>query len=187
MTTCFVSQIDGEVVPWGTPEADRFLKSIVLSEKAQLYAMAREIKMADSPKFLLDSLYVSFPIAMYYGATSQLNTKYNLFSKARGMRVIIYALFGAFTAGYYFFLKDFTQAYYERAVDRQLKEISPIFAEGGREFYSKLMSRNIALRSLLGKRGESCFTSLGNEHYLIRQKHLPLSDRKLFFEQGIME
>lgn len=180
-------QIDGEAVAWGTPEADRFLNSIVLSEKAQLYAIAREIKTVNSTKFLLDTSYVGIPIIMYYGCTSQLNMSLNLFSKARGLRIIIYTLFGAFQAGIYFLFKDFTQIYFERKIDKELKEASPILAEGGKEFYSKLMSRNIALRTLLGKRGKSYFTSMGNEHSFIRQKHLPLSDRKLFFEQSLNE
>lgn len=179
-------QVDGEAVAWGTPEADRFLNSLILSENAQLYAMAREIKMAESPKFLLDTFYVLSPVPLYYGFTHQINKQFQLFSRARGIRIIVYTLSAVFMTGYYYFFKDFTQVYFEHSVDKQLKELNPIFAEGGKEFYTKLMSRNVALRSLLGKRGEKYFTTLGNENYLIRQKHMPLSDRKLFFEQSVL-
>lgn len=146
--------------------------------------MAREIKMRESPKVLLELFYVSIPIIAYYGLSTHINERFNLYSKPRPVRVIVYGLLGTFMAAYYCFLQDFTQVYFESKTDRELKEINPIFIEGGKEFYTKLMARNAALRALMGKEGESKFTVFGNENYLIRQRHLPLSDRKAFFEEA---
>lgn len=169
---------------WGTPASQNLLNSLVLSEKAQLYGMAREIKMRESPKVLLELFYGSIPIVAYYALSTHINERFNLYSKPRFLRVAVYGFLGTFMIAYYCFLQDFTQVYYESKTDRELKEQHPIFIEGGKEFYTKLMARNAALRALMGKEGESKFTAYGNENYMIRQKHLPLSERKAFFEEA---
>lgn len=110
----------------------------------------------------------------------------NLYSRPRSMRMVLYLFVTIFAFGNYCFLKDSTQMYYEQYVDEFLKEKDPIFAEGGQEYYEKMLQRNKALRKLLGKEGESRFSVLGNENFFIRQKHLPLLNRKEFFEQNVL-
>lgn len=80
--------------------------------------------------------------------------------------------------------KDALQGFYEEKVDRELKALNPVFAEGGKVFYEKLLERNKALRVLMGKEGESTYTVTGNENFFLRQKHLPLVQRKAFFEES---
>lgn len=141
--------------------------------------------MRESPKALLELFYVSFPLIAYYGLSTHINQRFNLYSKPRPLRVAVYGLLGTFIAAYYCFLQDFTQVYFETRTDKELKETDPIFSEGGKEFYTKLMERNAALRALMGREGESKFTAFGNENYLIRQRHVALSDRKAFFEAAL--
>lgn len=102
------------------------------------------------------------------------------------MRMVLYGFITMFVFGNYCFLKDYTQMYYEHDVDKFLKEKNPIFVEGGREFYEKMLQRNKAFRTLLGKEGESRFSALGNENFFIRQKHVPLIRRKQFFEENLV-
>lgn len=182
---CF--QINYETVPWGTQEADLFLESLILSEKAQLYGIAREIKMSQTPKLLLECVYSTVPVLSYYGITNYFNRKFNLYVRPLPLRLVLYALSSVLVAGQYFMLKDLTQVYFEQKVDEELKEKNVVFVEGGKEMYGKLMARNVALRELMGNAGKKKYTALGNEKTLIRQKHVPLTDRRSFFDQALKE
>ncbi|KRT81873.1 hypothetical protein AMK59_5928 [Oryctes borbonicus] len=173
-------------VPWGTEEATQLLESFILSENAQIYAIAREIKTADSAKSMLDIVYKTLGVLGCYSLSNLINTKLNLYIRPRGMRVALYVLVTAFMYGNYCFFKDFTQIYYEQYVDEFLKNKDPIFAEGGKEYYEKILQRNKALRKLLGREGENRFSSLGNENFFIRQRHVPLLHRKQFFEENLV-
>lgn len=99
----------------------------------------------------------------------------------------MYGLVGLFGFGVYSFCKDYTQVQYDQSVDKELSEKNPIFVEGGKEFYEKSVSRNIALRKLMGRFGEKQYSALGNENFFIRQKCLPLVTRKSFFEEKLKE
>ncbi|RZC34021.1 hypothetical protein BDFB_014741 [Asbolus verrucosus] len=73
-------------------------KSLVLSEKAQMYAMAREIKFRDTQ------------------ANDRHNNCWHLLhgdSKPRIVRLILYCIVGAFSFGSYALCKDVTQVYFE--------------------------------------------------------------------------
>lgn len=143
--------------------------------------------MSQTPKFLCECAYLSLPFLAYYSVTNYFNLKFNLYARPLALRLVLYTLTGSLVLGQYFLLKDFTQMYFEQKVDQELKEKNRIFAEGGKEMYGKLMARNVALRMLLGKEGEKAYSALGNEKSLIRQKHVPLSERKLFFEKALQE
>lgn len=52
-------------------------------------------------------------------------------------------------------------------------------AAAGIRFYDKILKKNVALRNLTG---QNIYTAMGNENYLLRQKSLPLTARKSFFE-----
>ncbi|EFA10319.1 transmembrane protein 177 [Tribolium castaneum] len=175
-------KIRDESVIWESDEGKLLLKSLVLSENAQIYAMAREIKMRDTLKGMLDTVVAVVSWSGMYGISNTLNIKFDLYSKPRPVRIIMYCLVGAFSFGSYVFCKDFSQVYYETQIDKELKEKNPVFAEGGKEFYNKIVARNIALRKMLGKEGERAYTALGNDNYLFRYRHVPVVQRKLFFE-----
>jgi len=178
-------QIMEHSVPWEMEEGRMLLKSLSLSEKAQMYAMAREIQMKQTPKYYTDTFGAVASFIAAYGVGIHLNTKFNLYAKPRSIRFLMYGLLGAFGYCNYVFIKDFSQLHYEQKVDEDLKNKNPIFKEGGKEFYKYILNRNIALRKLMGKVGESNYTPLGNENYLIRQRHLPLVQRKAFFESDV--
>lgn len=164
-----------------------FLKSLVYSEKAQLYGIASEIKMSQTPKFQLDCFYATLPCVSYYAVTNYFNKKFNLYARPLTFRLILYALSATLVVGQYFMLKDLTQTYFEQKIDEELKEKNVVFAEGGKELCGKLMARNVALRELMGAPGKRMFTAYGNETSLIRQKHVPLTERRLFFEKALEE
>ncbi|CAG9824756.1 unnamed protein product [Phaedon cochleariae] len=173
-----------ESIVWDSEIGQQLLNSLFLSENAQLYAMAREIKYRQTGKPMFDVLLSTAACGVTYGVSHHLNQKFNLYAKPLGVRLVVYTLVGLFMIGSYTMSKDMTQMYYEESIDKELKERSTIFAEGGKEYYTKLLERNKALRHLLGKEGERLYSILGNENYFLRNKHLPLVHRKLIFEDN---
>lgn len=176
-------QINQESVIWESDAGKQLLESLVVPENGQIYAIAKEIKLRNSFKLYLDTIYATLACMLAYGGSTKLNEKLNLYNKPRQMRFIGYALMAMFSAGNYIMIKDFTQNYYEEKIDRELKELSPVFAEGGQQFYSQILERNKALRVLMGKEGENVYTVLGNENFIFRHKHRPIVQRKAFFEE----
>lgn len=179
-------KVNLESVVWDSQEGKQLLNSLVLPENAQMYAMAREIKMRNSYKFFYDTFFSGVAVIFVYGLSSFLNRKFNLFLRPRPVRVINYTLVSLLGFGNYALCKDVTQTMYERQIDEELRETHPVFAEGGREFYTKILERNKALRKLMGKEGERTYSVLGNENYFIRSKHMSLVHRKQIFESKDM-
>lgn len=159
----------------------------MLTESAQLFAIAREVLYLKSLKVLFDTCYATAAFIFTYGVAQKINTKYNLYAKPFSLRCLMYGFVGMFGFGLYGFLTDFTQIYYDRYVDRTLCEKNPLFIEGGREFYDKMLQRNRALRKLMGPLGEKYYSIMGNERFFIRQKRLPVLTRRDFYDQKLKE
>ncbi|ENN79896.1 transmembrane protein 177 [Dendroctonus ponderosae] len=169
-------------VVWEMESGKQLLKALVMPEEAQLFAMAREIKMRDSLKFFIDTGYAFLACSLTYLGSTFLNKRFDLLNKPRQVRFLGYTIIALFNLGNYIMCTDLVQTMYEENVDAELKELDPIFAEGGRQFYSHILERNKALRDLMGKEGEAMFTVLGNENTLIRSKHLPIVQRLEYFQ-----
>lgn len=69
---------------------------------------------------------------------------------------------------------------YDGETDEALAALGRGFTEAGVRYYDKLLKKNVACRELTGDDSE--FTAMGNENYYIRNKRLPLTVRKAFFE-----
>lgn len=159
-----------KLASWETESGKKLRKSLIISENAQNFAIAREIKMKETPKLIIDTVIGTTSSFATYAISRAINMKYNLYAKPLLVRMVMYSLVTCFTLGNYFLVKDGSQVYYEEAIDKELKNKSQEFAEGGKEYYTKLLLRNICLRNLLGKEGESLFSPLGNENYFIRMR-----------------
>nr|CAI5825535.1 unnamed protein product [Callosobruchus analis] len=146
--------------------------------------MAKEILYRQSPKPILDVFFAMTSSIGLYGISHHLNTKFNFYAKPRQLRIVMYSFVALFMYGFYAMGKDVSQMYFEEKIDKELKESDTRFAEGGAEYYRKLLQRNIALRSLMGVEGEKRYSVTGNENTLIRTKHLPLVHRMSIFEQS---
>lgn len=100
------------------------------------------------------------------------------------LRVIMYSILGLFGYGLYTLLTDYTQVHYDLETDKKLASLGTDFVTAGYHFYDKLLKKNIAIRKLTG---DSTYTAMGNENFLLRQKTLPLTVRKAFFESKLKE
>ena len=174
-------------VDWARQETEDLAQSLVLSQEAQKFAIAREILNFQEFNKLWDCIVASILFISSYAFCQWIKHKYDMYNKPLASRLILYTVGGFGGVGIYFAQKDFLRKRAERKVDEKLSQISPTYVKGGLEFYSKLLARNIAHRSLLDKHGHELFTEDGNFAYFIRQKTTPITKRKSLFESRIKE
>lgn len=93
--------------------------------------------------------------------------------------MVMYTILSIFGYGLYSLLTDFTQVHYDTAIDKELCDVGPEFMDAGVRFYEKLLKKNISVRNLLG---DASFSAKGNVNSFIRQKTVPLTIRKSYFE-----
>ena len=67
---------------------------------------------------------------------------------------------------------------YEQATDERVTLLGDEYAKGGVEFYTKILQRNVALRSILDDEGAKLFTAFGNDHTFFRTRHVPYTVRR---------
>lgn len=147
----------------------------MLSDSAKKFAIAREIAKSTTNHVTTLSALNGFTIAAYYYMTRTFNRKANLFARPRKIRMTIYTLLGGMVFTTWLFLKDFLTYRWEESADDQVANLSNEYAKGALEFYSKIMQRNVAMRSLLGDEGPKLFTASGNDRETFRTKHVPYS------------
>lgn len=93
----------------------------------------------------------------------------------------MYFILSGFGYGLWALFRDGTQHFYEREADEILSNLGPKVVNAGVGFYEKLLAKNISIRGLSGD--HSVYTSKGNLTFLFRKQHVPLTERKEFFEQ----
>ena len=147
--------------------------SLLLSDSAQKYAIAREVCKANTQNVAVQAFLNMASCYAYYYLTYSFNRKANMFSRPLQLRVTLYTLLGGIVFTTWMFLKDFTTYRWEEDADEKAAGISEEYAQGALEFYSKILQRNLAMRSLLGDEGPKLYTSLGNDRETFRTKHVP--------------
>lgn len=93
----------------------------------------------------------------------------------------MYFILSGFGYGLWALFRDGTQHFYEREADEILSNVGPNMVRAGMGFYEKLLAKNISIRGLSGD--HSVYTSKGNLTFLFRKQHVPLTERKEFFEK----
>jgi len=177
--------IRGQPIDWNSHGGKLLEQSLVLSDDEQVFGILREILQLWNNSVYLNSSYSTGSVVAYYIATNTLNSKLRLFSRPLSLRVVMYGIVGFFMYGVYSFLTDFTQVKYDKGTDETLAALGRTYIEAGIRFYDKILKKNIACRELTGD--ESEYTALGNENFLFRQKRVPLTSRKAFFEEKLKE
>lgn len=160
---------------------------MLLPDPVQKFAICREILATHNPKLFLETSFPLVTVMSTYTISQAVNQKLDLYSKPIALRGILYTLTGLFGIGLYFFLKDYTEVYFEAEVDKQLCDLGPEFIESGVIFYDKLLKRNQALRELMGSEGEKKYSMLGNENFFLRQPRISIVHRKQYFESRLKE
>ncbi|XP_007936365.1 transmembrane protein 177 [Orycteropus afer afer] len=172
--------VHGQRVDWHSPAGARLRDSLTLSHDAQKFALAREVVYLESNVAALQTLPAPACLAGtwvlsvgakqalgLYGGPMTLRAAFNLMAAVVGF------------VAYAFSMDSLTHAL-ETWLDRYTASLSMDYARGGVEFYEKILSCNLALRSLLGRRGEKLYTPSGNiiPRHWFRMKHLPYTARR---------
>ncbi|XP_012251753.2 transmembrane protein 177 [Athalia rosae] len=172
-------------VDWSQTDGKNLLSALTLSEKARKFAIAREIVRCQTIEPILNSMYPPFCILMTYGIARKMNSFMHHLPRSSFLNFIKYSLLGLFFLGNWTCLKDVTSCSFDRDCDVQVAELGEDYLKGGQEFYDKILQRNIALRNLMGKEGVKLYSATGNDEFFIRQKRLPIIQRKLYFDKAI--
>ncbi|KAL3831670.1 hypothetical protein ACJMK2_023393 [Sinanodonta woodiana] len=170
---------------WNTQLGQELLQNCILSRNAKKFGIAREMMYVKSWSVHIEAVNQSFSSLGFFWTVNFLNGRFMLARHTKPwFRVIVYSLCGILWSTVYFLIKDRYNWYLDQQVDRKAAEISKELAEGGVEFYDKILKRNVCMRQMLGPEFERKYTARGNEVIgTFRNRHLPLYDRKVFVSQ----
>ncbi|BFG04325.1 transmembrane protein 177 [Drosophila madeirensis] len=171
-------------INWSSPSGKLLEQAIVLTEDEQIFGLSKAILQLQTYRVLLNSIFPSVSFLMVYTIGHYLNQRLNLFARHGSVRFVLYSILGLFGVGSWTFMKDFNQVATDAEIDKKLATLGPQFVASGASFYDKHLKKNIALRELIG---DDTYTALGNENYMLRQKSMPLTARKLFFLEKLQE
>lgn len=169
-----------EQIKWGSESGKMLEEALVLTEDEQIFGMCRTILQLQTQRVMLNSVFPSLSFLAMYSVGNYLNQRMNLLAKGISLRVVMYSILGMFGFGSWSFMKDYNQVLYDTSIDKQLSALGPEFVDAGIRFYDKLLKKNMALRALTG---DDTYTAKGNENFYLRQKCLPLTIHKAFFEE----
>lgn len=175
-------QINEEPVDWSRNDAKVLLKMSLLSENAQKFAIANEILRIQAEEPYYNSIRLALIIAVLWTLYNAITYRFKLRERNVLLCRTLYSVFPVIGTISWFGIKDYYSYHLDCEHNKILCDMGAEYIKGGQEFYDKTVMRNRALRSLLGKTGENIYTANGNEKAFIRQKHLPLSYRKDFFD-----
>lgn len=180
-------QVNQKSVDWTSEVGKKLADALILPERVQEFAICREILMTQNNKIIYDSVYPFASVFLVYNMAQYVNNKLNLYAKPAMIRVTLYSILTTFGVGTYFLMKDMSEVHFEAQTDKKLCGLGPDYVERGKIFYEKLLSRNQALRELMGKEGESKYSTMGNENFGLRHPRLALVHRKQYFEQQLKD
>ncbi|GLH05077.1 Uncharacterized protein GBIM_10699 [Gryllus bimaculatus] len=174
--------VQNQPVNWFSSCGESFKESLILSEEAKKFLIAREIASVHSPSIFFKTIFPLTTGVIVSALAHQFNKKLKLLERPPRLGGLLYVIFSFFGLGLWVFLHDFTTIQIELEADKIASSLGEEYVKGGLEAYSKLLERNICLRELMGSKGEKSYTATGNDVYFIRQKHLPISHRKAYME-----
>ncbi|XP_041504690.1 transmembrane protein 177 [Microtus oregoni] len=172
--------IHGQRVDWQSPAGTRLRDALTLSHNAQKFALAKEVIYLESNAAALQSLPAPACLAGTWVLSVGVKHALGLYRGPMSLRAAfnLVAIVASFVS--YTFSKDSLTVALEGWLDRRTASLSAAYAQGGVEFYEKILSGNLALRSLLGRQGEKLYTPSGNivpRHWFCI-RHLPYTTRR---------
>ncbi|KAL8600579.1 hypothetical protein ACOMHN_062450 [Nucella lapillus] len=166
-------------IDWNSAPGNKLLDSLILSEKARQFAIAREMFYVHTFHMYVNAGLVCFSFFSAYWMGAAVNALYGLSRRLpMASRGAVYSFFAGAGATLYCFSSDSYSWYRDRKVDRQAAALGLDYAEGGVEFYNKQLQRNIALRALIGSEGGKRYTAYGNDIHFWRSPTMPLTSRR---------
>uniref|UniRef100_A0A8D8WCZ2 Transmembrane protein 177 n=2 Tax=Cacopsylla melanoneura TaxID=428564 RepID=A0A8D8WCZ2_9HEMI len=177
-------KIESKYVDFGSEEGNLLRESLVLSEKAQKFAMGHEVLQCDMVAYYLQLTYPTVGCFAGFFLGNKGYEMLQLYKKPFQARIVFFTGISIFSYGLYILLKDKTQTALEEISLTKLSALGRDYIEGGIEYFEKQLKINKALRKLLHD-GESTYAVTGNLNFFIRQKTLPLTYQRAFLEKKL--
>lgn len=159
------------------------MESLILSESAKKYSIARELVLTDNYRIFLKSISFSvICVPMYALGYTIINSL-----PAKPINIRALAFFLLCNVGLFVCLLAHSaiENYYQYNADEIVCNISSEYIHGGIEYYEKLIQRNLALRNIIPD-GKNIYTEQGNKHGLISVlSELSLTYRKKYLESRL--
>lgn len=149
----------------------KFYESLVLSDDAKLFGLAREIAKTDN--FMLSSLDRLIELICLCGAYIYSYAKTRAYKMQYLQRRRVFVLSGLFALTVILSSKFFIAKVFESIIDFQACQMGLDCCMGSVEFYEKMIQRNKVLREILIN-GHKLIDSNGN--FLKQPVYLPLTD-----------
>jgi len=158
----------------------QFVKSLILSEAAKKYSIARELMLTDNHRILIKSVLYSVVLMPMYALGSYV---YNgLPVRVRSLTLVLLSNIGVLV---WFFVRTAIENFYQKKADEKVCDIGEEYIKGGLEYYETLIQRNLALRNIvLG--GENMYSKQGDQiEFISELSELPITYRKKYVENRL--
>lgn len=171
-------------IDWDSAAGKQLIQSLILSEKARRFAIARELFYLHTFHIHIQGVLLCFSLFFAYWVGAGLNAVYRLPRRTPfAFRVVMYGLLTGAALTVYGLASDTYNWYRDKKADKKAMALGQEYAEGGVEFYNKLLQRNMALRALMGPDGKHRYTAYGNDVHFWRSPNIPLTSRRDYLQQ----
>ncbi|KAA0715731.1 Transmembrane protein 177 [Triplophysa tibetana] len=172
--------VNGKEVEWDSELGTTLKNSLVFSPEAQKFAIAREVVRLGAGGPVIHAAVAPACIAgacVYNVALKQI---FGLHAGSIILRACVNVFALSLGAISYVFASDALSQWLDYSSDRRAASLSSNYANGGVEFYDKILSRNRTLRALMGPKGEELYAPSGNlfPSHLLKLSHAPYTSRR---------
>ncbi|XP_033990321.1 transmembrane protein 177 [Trematomus bernacchii] len=173
--------INGKVVDWSSEVGSALQEALVLSLDAQKFAIAREVARLQSAGPVLNAAVAPVCLGGVWVSSVLMKQHFRSLLFRGGVNILALGL-GAVS---FFLASDSVRSWSDYSSDRRAAGVSRVYAQGGVEFYDKMLSRNQTLRSLMGQKGVEMYSPSGNlfPANLLQLNQTPYTARR----QGILK
>ncbi|CAI9735692.1 Hypothetical predicted protein [Octopus vulgaris] len=179
-------KLKNKSIDWNTENGQKFSNSIIMSDKAKKFAIAREIYYAADHSISIDCSLLVFNMSAFYCAYFAMDGLYRLNHRMKWFgKIFLASSFYFMALGSYLFMHDIYQRRRDQHADSKAAKLGKDYIEGGIEFYNLLLQRNAALYALLGEDGKKIYTPFGNTKISVRMKSLPMTARRDFMKETL--
>lgn len=172
-------EVNGQEIDWSQPQGAALCEALVLSDRAKAFAMAREVAYCSSNSIWTDGFMKTGIFVLAYSTGFLMNNAFGLRSRLKlWARALFYSVVGGFYFVLYLQAHDIYVAYQDNKADRRAAGLGLAYTQGGVEYYTKVLTRNCALRILMGGEGQRYYTPYGNIASSTRRKGVPFTERR---------
>lgn len=172
--------INGKTVDWSSDVGSALKESLVFSPEAQKFSIAREVARLQSGGPVMSAAVAPLCLGGVWVYSIVLKQMFGLHAGPALFRGAVNIVALGLGAVSYFLTSDALNQWIDYSSDQRAAALSRDYAQGGVEFYDKILSRNKTLRSLMGQKGEDMYAPSGNlfPAHLLQLKHTPYTSRR---------